>query len=388
MENVVRSSLRTSIRRRQNCIAYATAFVLSFCTLPLAAQNVITLGTSAAFSGAFAEYGEEFRKGADACLAGINTKGGVGGRQIRIEYMDDGYEPARTVQNARELAARGVVAFVNFVGTGGLQALRPVLDELQIPMIGNSSGANQVRDLEVEGSRWVYHSKASYGDEFQGLARIMPTIGLMNVALVYQDNPFGRAGLESARAAFSRPGALVPTVSMGNSVDKIDVAILEVMRIKPHAVVLVAAGTLAPEFIAKYQQAAGAHARVAVLSVVGVRNLNNRLGEKISGIITSMVYPSPWSTSRKMVREYQAAMAYAKQELSLQSLEGCVNLLMTVEAIKAAGKAPTAQGIQQALQRGLKMNLGDFFLHLPAGSQVASRYITLGIFRPNGHIRE
>jgi branched-chain amino acid transport system substrate-binding protein len=351
-------------------------------------QPPILLGTSAAFSGPFAEYGEEFRKGADACLAVANAKGGVLGRQVQIEYMDDGYEPARTVTNARELASKGAVAFVNFVGTGGLQSLRPVMEQLQIPMIGNSSGANQVRDLSQQGSGWVYHSKASYGDEFEGLARLLPTIGLTKVALVYQDNPFGRAGFESARAAFSKPGATVASVPMGNELEKVGPAVTEVMKTRPQVVVLVAAGTLAPEFIAKYQEVAGPRARVAVMSVVGVRNLTTRLGEKIGGIITSTVYPSPWNTSRLLVREYQLAMARQNQPITLQSLEGCINLRLTLEALRAAGKNPTAQSVQQALQRGLKVDLGGFQLRLNPGSQVASTYAGLGIFRPNGTIVE
>ena len=44
----------------------------------------IQLGTTAPFSGAFAEYGQEYRKGADACLAAANAAGGVRGRAVQI----------------------------------------------------------------------------------------------------------------------------------------------------------------------------------------------------------------------------------------------------------------------------------------------------------------
>ena len=339
-------------------------------------------------TGAFAEYGEEFRKGADACLALVNASGGVHGRDVRIEYLDDGYEPARTVANARELAQRGVVAMVNFVGTGGLQALRPVLEELRIPMIGNSSGAGQVREIAQQGSPWVYHTKASYADEFHGLARLLPSIGLSKVLLVYQDNAFGRAAFESARAAFARPGAPAPAVNMGNSEDTIGPAVAYAVEQRPDVVLLVAAGVLAPEFIARYQAAAGPRGRVAVISVVGVRNLRARLQERIAGIITSMVYPSPWNARSTLVREYQRAMANARQPITLQSLEGYVNFRVALEALKAAGRNPGPAAVQQALRRGLGIDLGGFHLRFDPGSQVASTYTTLGMFRPDGTIME
>lgn len=55
----------------------------------------IVLGTSAPFTGFRRVRGEEYRKGADACLAPINAAGGVQGRPVRISYLDDGYDPKR-----------------------------------------------------------------------------------------------------------------------------------------------------------------------------------------------------------------------------------------------------------------------------------------------------
>ena len=68
--------------------------ILACVCAPLHAQTAppqpILLGTTAPFTGAFAEYGEEYRKGADACLAPVNAAGGVRGRPVRIHYLDDG----------------------------------------------------------------------------------------------------------------------------------------------------------------------------------------------------------------------------------------------------------------------------------------------------------
>jgi len=352
-----------------------------------AAPSTIVLGTTAPFTGAFAEYGEEYRKGADACLAEINAAGGVRGRPIAIRYLDDGYEAARTTANARALAAQGVVGFVNLVGTGPLVQLAPLLDELKLPVFGMSSGAAQLRERQP-GSRWLFHTKASYTDEFTGFAQVLPTIGMTRLVVVAQDNAFGKAGADSARSAFKAVGIEAPIVQLKSGDEGLQAAVDETQRAQPQVVVLAVAGAAAPAFIDKYQQAAGAAARVAVLSVVGGRLLTDKLHERARGIMTSLVYPSPWSGGRRVAREYQAAMKKSGQPLSMLSLEGCVNLRFAVEALKAAGDEINGPGLQRAAHRGLQLDLGDYALRLAPGGQVASTYTSLGIYRADGRVSE
>ena len=347
----------------------------------------ILLGTTAPFTGAFAEYGEEYRKGADACLASVNAAGGVRGRPVRIQYLDDGYDAQRAVANVRTLAGQGVAAFVNLVGTGPMLAVQPVLEEVKTPVIGTSSGADALRTPEGA-SPWVVHTKASNGDEFAGFARMLPTIGMTRVALVVQDNAFGKAGLASAQKAFDQPGQSAPVFDMGKDAAGMHAAIAQVRKAEPHVVVLIAAGTAAPAFIEHYRQAAGASARVAVLNVVGGRVLTGHLKEQVAGILTAVLYPSPWSGARRAAREYQAAMAEAGQELSLLSMEGCMNLRFAVAALRAAGDDLSPAGVRRALDRGVALDLGDFALRLAPGSRVASRHMSLGIYRANGRLTE
>ncbi|MFT3778944.1 MAG: ABC transporter substrate-binding protein [Ottowia sp.] len=375
-------------RLRRALLAGAAALLpLAALTAPSAASaQPIVLGTSAPFTGAFAEYGEEYRKGADACLAPVNAAGGVRGRPVRISYLDDGYDAKRTVANVRTLAGQGVAAFVNVVGTGPMLAVQPVLEEIKVPLIGTSSGADALRTAEGS-SPWVVHTKASNGDEFKGFARILPTIGMTRVALVVQDNAFGKAGLASAQKAFDQAGKPAPVIALGSDAAGMAATIAEIRKLQPNVVVLIAAGTAAPEFIARYR-ASGPGAHIAVLNVVGGRVLTDRLKDQVAGILTAMLYPSPWGGARQASREYQAAMAQAKQELSLLSMEGCLNLRFAVAALRAAGDDLTPAGVRRALDRGVSLELGDFALRLAPGSRVASTHMTLGIYRANGRILE
>ena len=42
-------------------------------------------------------------KGADAYFKYVNAHGGVNGRKIKYDYVDDAYDPSQTIQKTREL---------------------------------------------------------------------------------------------------------------------------------------------------------------------------------------------------------------------------------------------------------------------------------------------
>lgn len=380
--------MKDAVRRIASRLRIGLVLALVSQALPLHADNVIVLGTTGPFSGPFSEFGEEYRKGQDACLSDINARGGVRGRPVRVEYMDDAYDPARTISNVREMVAKGVIGFVSLTGTGSVTALKPVLEELQVPVVGVSSGAIAVRDPKLAASPWVFHTKVSYSDEFAGFARMLPTLGISKVAFVYQDNPFGKAGLESARAAFARADAEVPTVKFGNGVDEVDSAVREAAQLKVQTLILIGAGASAAEFVARYQRAAPTPARIALISVIGGRSLTARLGEGVGGLMISLNYPNPWNTKSPIVRKYHAAIKMAQYEPSLLSMESCVNVRFMVEALQAAGDNPNRKTLYAALNRGVTMDEGDYLLKLAAGSHVASTYHTLGIYRRDGRIAQ
>jgi branched-chain amino acid transport system substrate-binding protein len=116
--------------------------------------------------------------------------------------------------------------------------------------------------------------------------------------------------------------------------------------------------------------------------------LTDRPQTDVADILTSMLYPSPWSGARRVAREYQAAMARADQALSLLSLEVGLNLRFAVAALRAAGDDPGAAGVRNTLDHGLTLDLGDFALRLAPGARVASHYLRLGIYRSNGRVAE
>ena len=92
------------------------------------------------------------RSGAAAYFAYVNDHGGVNGRKIQYQYLDDGYDPTQTVQLTRQLVQQdNVLAIFNTIGTDNALAVRPFLNQLNVPMLFAGTGVAALVLLGVVG---------------------------------------------------------------------------------------------------------------------------------------------------------------------------------------------------------------------------------------------
>src|ERR1700742_4977429 len=68
----------------------------------------VLIGGTTPLSGPAAAY-QSVAKGAAAYFAYVNAKGGVNKRKIKYIYKDDGYDPAKTTDDTRELVQQDKV---------------------------------------------------------------------------------------------------------------------------------------------------------------------------------------------------------------------------------------------------------------------------------------
>src|SRR5438067_802282 len=81
-------------------------------------ENRILFGQSAAFEGPAAALGRGMRDGILAAFDQANAVGGVRGRKLELLSLDDGYEPAKAIENTNRLIKEDqVFALVGEVGT-------------------------------------------------------------------------------------------------------------------------------------------------------------------------------------------------------------------------------------------------------------------------------
>ena len=149
-------------------------------------------------TGVQASSGKAYTAGLRLGFTAANANGGINGVPVRLVTVDDAYKPEETVRLAKELLVKeSPVAFAATVGTANADALikAGVLTESGVPLVGPSSGAGS-----VIGQPGIYSTKASYADEVNQLFSTLNSMGLSRVAVLYQDDGYGRDLLNSANA--------------------------------------------------------------------------------------------------------------------------------------------------------------------------------------------
>src|SRR6266516_4372875 len=128
-------------------IRYSAAAAALFWACGAPAQVGVTadkilIGQSAGFTGSIAGTVKELTAGARAYFDHVNAKGGIHGRKIVLESMDDGFDPKRSPDVFKKLIdEKQVFAMFLSRGTPTNEAAYPVLEQAKVPLIGPSTGA-------------------------------------------------------------------------------------------------------------------------------------------------------------------------------------------------------------------------------------------------------
>lgn len=171
------------------------------------AQNGVTdteivIGTWGPQSGPAAAWGT-VATAIDAYFRYINDQGGIHGRQLVLEARDDGYDPARTVSAVRELIDReNVFAFVGGVGTANGLAALPLIQRAGVPWVGPATGSEVFAE---QSGGLVFTTFTDYVVEAALMTRHAVTeLGSRNIAIFYQNDGYGQAGLRGLEEEVAR----------------------------------------------------------------------------------------------------------------------------------------------------------------------------------------
>lgn len=345
--------------------------------------KTLTIGSSGALSGPFAGFGQDIQRGVGAALAQINARGGVHGRTLQLNLVDDAYKAERTVSNLRHMLSQGsAFALLSCVGTPSNTAILPLVEEAAIPYVAPFTGASSLR----KGSRHVFHVRAGYSEEMRRLVQRLAGMGLQRIGIVFMDNAYGRDALEDATRALAEQN-LKPAVQVALAADGANLAdaVAKVAEAQPAAVLLATAGVVSVPLVRGLKQNQPG-LLMAGMSVTLSSDALKQLGNDGSGIAITMVMPDPHRAKSQLVREYQAAMrAKGHDEFSLGSLEAYVNTRVLAEGLERAGAEPTRAKLRNALSGIRNWDLGGFVVDYSQSSPyVGSRYVDLGVLSGSG----
>ena len=308
----------------------------------------LLLGQSASLSGPLAGAAEACAQGARAYFDVVNAHGGVHGRRIEMRMHDDGYDAQEAVANTRRLIHDDkVFALFGHVGWPGVAAVLPVVTEARVPFLFPCSGAPSLYDAF---NRQVFTVRASYTREYRYLLRMFNRMGIKRLALLYQNNVFGKRLFDElnaeaeARSLSVFPGAI-------DAASNFPALLRRTLAQGPDAVLLVNGDPLLNVTVVRGLQEAGYHGRYFGASVTGQRTFIEQLGAFSRGVVIAQVVPSPWQVSIPLVADYRKLMeAQGVSEFSFGSMEGFIGARIVVEALRRAGRHLTRERLIEALE--------------------------------------
>ena len=331
--------------------------------VPGVTATSIRFGQSAAFSGPAQELGRNMRLGIEAAFHEANRGGGVHGRSLELVSRDDAYEPEAAIANTVHLIeVDQVFALIGAVGTPTSRSATPVAAEAAVPYIAPFTGAEFLRDAS-----WgnVLNLRASYYQETEEMvARLTEDLGVSRIAVLYQDDSFGRAGYRGVRLALDRR-AMQP-VSIGlypRNTTAVKTALLDLQRGEPEAVIMIGAYQPVATLI-RWARHVGMDPTFLTVSFVGSNALAQELGAAGAGVYVTQVVPFPSDDTLPVVGAYLRALAAhdAVAVPGFVSFEGYLAGRLAVAGVQGCGTAPTRDCFLDSLLGSDEVDIDGFTL--------------------------
>jgi branched-chain amino acid transport system substrate-binding protein len=381
---------RNRLRLASACVSAAFGAV-GICLIGTAARaedgvsaDKIVVGQVAALQGPAQALGQGMRQGILAAFTEANRNGGVGGRKLELKSLDDGYEPDKTIEATKKLIDEDkVFALIGAVGTPTSQASQPIATAAKVPFIGPFTGAEFLRNPY---NRYVVNVRASYFQETEAwIEHLTSDLGITRIAILYQDDAFGLAGLNGVqRALGKRHMTLVASGSFRRNTTAVKTALLDIMKGQPQAVVTVAPYKPVAAFV-KVAREVKFDPRFVAISFVGSDSLATELGGDGAGVIVSQVVPFPWDAAIPVVANYQKSIVALDPAAKpgFVSLEGYLVGRLAVEALKRIKGEPTREAMLDAIDSS-PIDLGGVVLTYSAGSNRGSDKVYLTVLQADG----
>jgi len=326
----------------------------------------------------------------------VNDNGGVNGRKISLVIKDDKYIPATAVARANELILRDkVFALVGTLGTASTKALTAStqLSRRGIPSLFVNTGWSGFADKKA------YPTTFSILPSYQMEAKIMAQFikdkyAGKKLALIYQDDDFGRDALAGFKTAGLTFDTLIPYASGSQALPATGAGWISRLRTAaPDVTVMFGVSSATTALLGNAFAAGWVGKTQFILGSVGgdattIAATNRGLVGLLNGAKGLSFAPAPTDSSDEYIKLFQTIYAAAQptQTFDNNVVAGMSNAFLAVQAIHAAGKNLTRKGLIQTIEtKG--SNFSSPFL-TPLGysttSHVGATGYWIGTYGPTG----
>ena len=303
-------------------------------------EDRILFGQSAALSGPARQLGQDMRVGILAAFDEANRAGGVHGRRLELQSLDDGYETNAALSNTGKLIYEAkVFGLIGAVGTPTSRAAFIAVNVAGVPFVAPFTGAEFLRDPELDN---MVNLRASYHQETEDMvARLTQDLGITRIAVFYQNDAYGQTGLDGVRLALERRGLeMVGSGHYERNTEAVQRAVFHIVEAEPEAVIMI--GAYAPVAKTILEVRRDIDPVFMAISFVGGKALADRLGPAGEGVFVSQVVPFPEDSDLPVIARYSAALTAHDPNAApgFVSLEGYLAGRLAIFGLTACGPDP------------------------------------------------
>ncbi len=147
------------------------------------AKSTVYFGVSAAETGPYAAYGEQFKQAFDLAAEQVNAAGGIDGHEVALKYQDSQSDPKQSVTVAQQFVGDPSVSLVfgDYSSAASIPA-SPIYTAGKLLQYGFN---NSDPDFTAKGSEYQWSSSITTSDSYKWTADYIKKQGVHSVGVTY-----------------------------------------------------------------------------------------------------------------------------------------------------------------------------------------------------------
>ena len=347
--------------RTVSALAAAAAVALVAFSGSVGAQDMHRFAIANDLSGPSSYHGKTFASGFNTYLKEVNEDGGVGGKKVELLQENAERNVQKEVGFLRKFAQQDSALAAMVVTTDGLFAAKPMADSFKLAIMGIG-----VPELATSPSHpWLFNIFASYQDTvFAAIDHIFATDKDPKIAVLYPDNQYGLEALRAAETRmqkYNKP--LVAKVVMSlRETDATTQALALKQAGAKYVIVQLAGAHIAA--VLRDTDKVGLDAMIIATTQGMDREPDLILGQANgANLAKRFLGVGPWAkwnetsvpgvvAMRNAVKKYDKTPEDKLGDVMYSNfVQGYVNAVVLVEALKKAGPNPTGEKVRDAMNQ-------------------------------------
>jgi ABC-type branched-subunit amino acid transport system substrate-binding protein len=283
----------------------------------------------------------------------VNAQGGVHGRKLRVVMKDDGYNPGRAVANLKELKDTAFMS-LGLLGSAIVNAAKDEVADSKTLVINPYGNPAIWARQPKEKLRYVFVNYPDYQDEGDFLVQFAGTkIGSKKVAVFYQNDEYGKGGLEGVNRGLKALGGkttLAGAVPYEVADRELGTHALKLKDTGADTVILYATPTHGPNIVREMAKAGFRPKLVASFPLGDYPTMFKLMGELWEGAYFSGLGATVRDPAGKAIADI-----LTKQEPKIAGKENtalavATAIIIAVEGLRKAGRNLTRESYVEAME--------------------------------------